>query len=712
MRRLLPLAALLTACSSDKPSELGASAKAVASSSAPSITSRSSSASPSSSASRPSGVPLPAHLFLGATASHACFVTERKNLFCWGRNDAGQVGISSRAPSEPVPQQVRLAGSVRTAALGEKHTCALLEDGSVHCFGSDASGARRAVEPLPDLPDVRSLVAGGDFTCALSGDSSVRCWGRTPGKKTPARIPELVVGLTATQLAATTNTLCAIDPTGTARCLGENAGGKIFIDGPSSFDTPTPIPYAKGAKEIGVSDLGLCALDGETAHCWGDKANEPSVSIWGVDDLTTSVDGLVCTRRNTDVLCERLPFGAWVRWESQGAYRELGVGRGFGCGLPKTEHEVVSCWGENDWGQLAVAAPKAHLDATELYALKGATRIASGSSSVCGLMPDKKIRCLGENGKSAKEWSMNNSSTEIPLGDDAARTITRADDMSVGGGIRCAFTDGLPTCWGDNTSNQIITVNPGIIDQPASFASLGKLKRLVFGPSHACSIGEDGVVKCWGGRGKERRDPVAIGGLEKAFDIAVGGDRGCALLGDGTVSCFALRGDHAFAPHKIVGAKGFTSLVAGGRHQCGVTASHELSCFGSNDVGQLGRPLDGKDGERAETVEKLAHVKQVSLGDAFTCALLDDGTVRCFGSASEGELGRADKNPVVEPVEIGGMRDVVQIAASSHAGTARLANGTVVAWGGRTFFAQVGDEIARSDAARPVVTQGLVEESP
>lgn len=708
MRRLLPIALLATACSSGRATDpVGSARPAEASASA----TASPTASLSGAVSSSKGRPVVAHLFLGAAADHACFVSERGGLFCWGRSDAGQLGGGDPGPSRPVPAQVKLPGAVRSAALGERHTCALLVDGSVHCWGTDAAGARRIEDAVTGLSDVTSLVAGGDFTCALSRDRSVRCWGRVPGRPEIAPNARLVEGLAAVEIAASSATLCALTPDGTTTCLGQNAGGKIAIGAATTLEAPTPVPYVAGASRIAASDLGLCGVVGDRAQCFGDRASSPSLTLYSVRDVIASADGLVCGLRDDDFSCERLPFGGWLSWRSDVPVREIGVGRGFVCAVTQKTGGAIACWGVNDWAELGVPAPKARPAPEELVPLAGATRIAAGTASVCALTRDKKIRCLGDNGKSSQSWSPNGA-TDTPLGDDAASSITRADDLSVGGDIRCAFTDGLPTCWGDNRSNQIASVNPGLIEVPSTFASLGKLTRLVFGPTHACSLAEDGKVRCWGGAGKERTTPTEIAGLVSAHDIAVGRDRACALADDGTVSCFGLRGEHAREPRKIVGAKGFTSIAAGGRHFCGVTATRQVSCFGANDLGQLARPLDDGDGERAAIVPKLEHVKEVTLGETFTCALSDDGTVRCFGAANEGELGRDDRSPSAEPVAVAGLHDAVQIAASAHAVSARLRDGRVLAWGGRAFFARVSDALDHSDSPRTIPTESLTEESP
>jgi hypothetical protein len=55
---------------------------------------------------------------------------------------------------------------------------------------------------------------------------------------------------------------------------------------------------------------------------------------------------------------------------------------------------------------------------------------------------------------------------------------------------------------------------------------------------------------------------------------------------------------------------------------------------------------------------------------------------------------------------------VVEIAASAHAVTARLEDGSVIAWGGLSFFAKVGDDVERSDGPRVVDISKLTEQTP
>jgi alpha-tubulin suppressor-like RCC1 family protein len=97
----------------------------------------------------------------------------------------------------------------------------------------------------------------------------------------------------------------------------------------------------------------------------------------------------------------------------------------------------------------------------------------------------------------------------------------------------------------------------------------------------------------------------------------------------------------------------------------------------------------------------------VSAGGAHTCAALSNGTVRCWGKNSDGQLGDGTKDPKASPTEVPGLKNVVQVAAGYEHTCARLADGTLRCWGSN-FYDQIGDG-GMSTAARPtpVAVYGL-----
>jgi alpha-tubulin suppressor-like RCC1 family protein len=645
-------------------------------------------------------------LFVGSAASHACLRSEEGALFCWGNNDHGQLGRPSDDPEPQHAKRVPLREKVVSAALGETHTCALLTSGAVRCFGADATGTVSPETAVSSLRDVVSLVAGVGFTCARSADLSVRCWGGVPGTSEVARAPTEIAGLRATTIATSSKTLCGVTPERHVLCLGENADGRFAPAGPAMLTAPTRVQISVGPLDgapaqpasdaFAVSDVGLCGLLGDVSRCY--VAERELSSIHAASAVSAGADGLTCTLQDVRLICDRLPSREWLAFRTEGEFRQVAVGRGFFCALPKGEGPPV-CWGTNDKGQLGASPPTRRARPITIEALAGVTQIAAGRGVVCGVSTEKKMICVGADGQTVERWSPHGT-TRQPIRDDAARAITRVDAIAVGGGVRCGLTDGLATCWGDNQANQIISVDPGWVDVPTTLASLGKHERLLLGPAHACSVASDKSIRCWGGAGKARFAPATPKGLPAAVDVAVGTRRACALLDDGSVSCYSLEGADALEARRVSGARGWTSIAAGGRHFCGVTASKTVACFGDNEAGQLG--VAGSPAA-PEVVRGVEAVKAVALGEAFTCALLEDGTVRCFGSNAAGVLGGGQPaKGGSEPVRIEGLSDVVQIAASPDAVSVLTRTGDVLAWGGEGFFAEVGDDIASSKDPVPI----------
>ena len=74
-----------------------------------------------------------------AGAHHSCAVTASGRLYCWGRNEEGQLGDGTTTERH-VPTLVEGLSGVREVALGDLHTCALLGSGAVRCFGSNSNG--------------------------------------------------------------------------------------------------------------------------------------------------------------------------------------------------------------------------------------------------------------------------------------------------------------------------------------------------------------------------------------------------------------------------------------------------------------------------------------------------------------------------------------------------------------------------------------------
>ena len=216
---------------------------------------------------------------------------------------------------------------------------------------------------------------------------------------------------------------------------------------------------------------------------------------------------------------------------------------------------------------------------------------------------------------------------------------------------------------------------PLAIDHQWLFNSGSKLTEARL---HTCARFDNGTVKCWGINGSGQLglgDTLARGGG--------GGEMGEALpavdLGDGRTAL---------------------SLTAGGFHTCALLDNGTVKCWGDNTAGQLGigdRTARGDAG--GEMGEALLAVNlgngrtalSLTAGDLHTCALLDNGTVKCWGQNFYGQLGLGDTmdrgdavgemGEALPAVDFGNGRTALSLTAGDAHTCARLDNSTVKCWG-------------------------------
>lgn len=249
---------------------------------------------------------------ISAGGGHTCAVRADGSSWCWGRNTEGQLGNSSNADSL-VPAQVSTGLGVAPAAsisAGGLHTCALLQDSTVSCWGSNLlnqlgnSGvtavSRNIPVPVLSLTSAASISAGTAHTCAeVASPQGVRCWGSnssgqlartwqvsglppfTPITSSPEALPVQGVS-TPSEVAAGSSHSCTILTDNSVLCWGENADGQLgngnffgFVPPDGVFPaTSTIVPVAvsglSSASQVAGGQFHSCArLFTGQVMCWG-----------------------------------------------------------------------------------------------------------------------------------------------------------------------------------------------------------------------------------------------------------------------------------------------------------------------------------------------------------------------------------------------------------------------------------------------------------
>lgn len=281
---------------------------------------------------------------LAAGADHTCAATST-DLFCWGRNMEGQLGLGSTT-QQTSPQRVTgLGGPPLRLAAGRNHTCAQVGL-SLFCWGANAEGqlgdgttmnrdapvditARLAADPA-------DVSAFGDHTCVVLIDGRVQCFGANgegqlgDGTRVTRSTPTLVSGLTdAVEIAAGNTHSCARRATGAVVCWGSNVFGQLGI-GMMTAGSTTPVATRAipgAVAQISAGSVHVCARTASAVHCWGDN----------FAGQTGEVGGMGST------LAPRAVGGV-------GAVEEVAAGTSHTC--VRVSGTMHRCWGSNMDGQL------------------------------------------------------------------------------------------------------------------------------------------------------------------------------------------------------------------------------------------------------------------------------------------------------------------------------------------------------------------------
>ena len=316
-----------------------------------------------------------------------------------------------------------------------------------------------------------------------------------------------------------------------------------------------------------------------------------------------------------------------------------------------------------------------------------------------------------------------------------------APDGEVGNGT---FTGSAPCGMGQGGLK-------GCYPTPTPVSNLTGVVSVAVGHYHACALLAMGGVECWGfnaggelGIGTTTGPsqcsqgdpcspiPVAVSGLVGVTAISAGASDTCALLADGTVECWGGNsfGQIASVPAPVPGLQSVTAITSGAAHHCALLSDMTVKCWGNDDFGQLGNGTIGADAglqgcggdggalcsEMPLAVNGLSGVTALASGDDYTCALMSDQTVECWGADGPGELGNGLYNgKTLTPTPVTGLSNVIAIAASSQNTCALLAERTVECWG-LNAYGTLGDGdsagpdtcgISGSCSATPVAVSGL-----
>jgi alpha-tubulin suppressor-like RCC1 family protein len=307
-----------------------------------------------------------------------------------------------------------------------------------------------------------------------------------------------------------------------------------------------------------------------------------------------------------------------------------------------------------------------------------------------------------------------------------------------------ARADGTAWCWGYNDSGEVgngtadggpggsISTPTRVLDKVGG--PLKNVAKVTAGGESTCALLKDGTLRCFGYNGAGqlgdgttgdpvnhlRVHPVAVklgnGLLGNVRSVSEGTSHTCAALNDGSAWCwgsdqYAQLGDGTtgdpsthlrLSPVRVRTSSGFLADVvqisAGEYHTCAVTGDGAAWCWGQDTFGQVG---DGTTGDPTSHIRALARrvvrpnqqlsgVSQISAASSHTCARRTDGSVWCWGTNANGELGdgttgdptlHSRLKAVRARSELGPLANIVNVGVGLQHSCARDTDGHAWCWG-------------------------------
>jgi serine/threonine protein kinase/alpha-tubulin suppressor-like RCC1 family protein len=263
-----------------------------------------------------------------------------------------------------------------------------------------------------------------------------------------------------------------------------------------------------------------------------------------------------------------------------------------------------------------------------------------------------------------------------------------------------ALTDGTVRCWGWNQLGQLGDGTSEDQYVPTTVPGLGGVTQVGAGQGLSCALINNGSVYCWGLSAMGvRRQPYLVGGLSAATQLSVGEDFACARRADGAVYCWGMNssaqlGDGSdrsrLGAEMVPGLAGVAQVAAGGGHACALLVDGSVWCWGRQEHGQLGNGRRAREPlQRPVAVSGIAGVVQITAGENHTCALLNDGTARCWGWNEMGQLGIGAEGNQAVPMMVQGLTGLARITAGYHHTCALQRDGALWCWG-ENYTCQLG----------------------
>ncbi len=324
---------------------------------------------------------------IAAGARHTCALEQSGGVWCWGNDDAGQLGTDSLL-STMLPARTASAPPFAAIYAADDHTCGATAANQLFCWGAGKGGQlgdglranRSTPAPVADTFHFAQVAVGDSVTCGLTGGGTAYCWGKgvygglgnglladsaAPGK------PILYPSLRYTYVAAGGQHGCAITDQGVTRCWGVNNHGQDGTGNTVGLASPEPVDATVRFARVFAGGEHSCGLtaDGH-AYCWG-RGDTGALGNGELRDALSPV-----------------PVAGPLTFKS------LTLGGEDTCGLASDGRAY--CWGDNFEGRLGTGGPPgAQATPAPVDGATAFVQLSAGKLHTCGVAADGSAWCWG-----------------------------------------------------------------------------------------------------------------------------------------------------------------------------------------------------------------------------------------------------------------------------------------------------------------------------
>ena len=373
--------------------------------------------------------------------------------------------------------------------------------------------------------------------------------------------------------------------------------------------------------------------------------------------------------------------------------------------------EVV-CWGEVPAGSRVITSP------STVTGISDAVELAAGTAHTCALLSSGQIQCWGSNAQGQLGTTTNPPDALTPVMVD---NITNATAIIARNGTTCALlATGNVNCWGNSPNDELGSNGGSSSNQPveiveASGSALANVTAISMGDRTICALLNTSEVKCWGDNSEQQfglgspsfsTTPVLVPSIDSAIAVAVGWNHTCVSESDGGVRCWGSNLNREFGdntmissatPKQTVTLEGgvlanlgtgtseipIASVEAGEAFTCALRDNGDVACWGEGAA----NILTPDEQPFATSMPRLENIVSLSITRGHACAANTKGQVTCWGSPLYNRRGLDSRFPS----QLLAPEDFIEVASGGTHTCGLRSDGEVLCWGGNNR-AQAGQQ--------------------